>query len=108
MYSEYVVFEKAKTLSFLRYFLHNEISHCYVIWHDGEKWMKYNTTVDYVDICELTEVGGIIIPITKQDTEGSPICFNTCVSAVKRYIGLRDKFIFTPYQLYKRLAHGII
>jgi hypothetical protein len=104
----YVIFEKAKTLGFLRYFLHPEISHCYIVFRDGDKWMKYNTTVDYVDISELIEINGIIVSTSKLESEGHPICLNTCVSAVKRFIGLRDNFILTPYQLYKRLNHGHI
>lgn len=29
-----------------------------------------------------------------------------CVEQVKAFLGIRDKFIFTPYQLYRKLNNG--
>lgn len=34
----------------------------------------------------------------------APFALFTCVEAVKRVLGLHDRFIFTPWQLYRRLT----
>ena len=109
--SVYIVFTKAKTLGWISRFLHPDISHCFAIWQDNGQWLKYDVSVDDVGICTVSDLSDIIdemyvIKTEKQSTEGSVFGFNTCVGSVKRYIGLRDKFIFTPYQLFKRLNHG--
>lgn len=103
----YVVFDEAKTLGIIRRLLHPKISHCYVVWSDKGRLFKYDVSVDEVEICESLRVSGIILSVKVHQTEGSIMCLNTCVSSVKRFIGLRGRFIVTPYQLYKRLSHGI-
>lgn len=115
MYSHdvYVIFTKAKTLGWVRRFLHDEISHCYVVWNDGNKWISFNESVDNVDICTASSMGDIIdeahiIKIKRQTVEDGILSLNTCVSSVKKFIGLKDNLILTPYQLFKRLNHGTI
>ena len=115
MYSDdvYVIFTKAKTLGWISRFLHSEISHCFVMWNNGNNWICYDTDIDKVDICTASSMGDIIdesyiVKVKKQKVEGGLIVMNTCVSSVKRFIGLRDRFILTPYQLYQRLNHGNI
>lgn len=83
------------------------------MWVDGGKWISYDTDVDKVDICTVNNMGDIIdeahvIKIKKQKIEGGIFGLNTCVGSVKRFIGLKDNLILTPYQLYKRLNHGTI
>ncbi len=108
----YVIFTKAKTLGWIGRFLHDDISHCFVMWNDGNHWLCYDTDIDKVDICTASSMGDIIdesyvIKTKTKNIEGGLIALNTCVSSVKRFIGLKDRFILTPYQLYKRLNHGI-
>lgn len=109
----YIIFTKAKTLGIIRKLLHPEISHCFVLWKADNQWFRYDSSVDSVDICTVSNLSDIIdesfiIRVKKQDTEGRILSLNTCVSSVKRFIGLRDSFILTPYQLFKRLNHGIL
>ncbi len=104
----WVIFKRADSLGFIRKLLHKDISHCFVLFRDGKNWLMYDTTIDTVDICTPSGVSGIIsesvaIKVARKDTEGSVFTLNTCVGSVKRFIGMRDKLIFTPYQLYKRL-----
>lgn len=110
MYSNYlIVFQKAKTLGVIRRLLHKEISHCFILIKEGSHWIKYDTNIDTVDICTIKTLDDIItesykvISVNKSQINGGFFAINTCVGAVKRFIGLRSPFILTPYQLFKRL-----
>ena len=77
------------------------------MFNQGDRWivcdntlkgLSIYTTVNYSDI--LSE--SIIIKVNTIES-ASYLGFNTCVSFVKRFIGLKDVRIQTPYQLLKRL-----
>lgn len=110
MYSDesiYVVFSKAKDLGWIRKLLHPEISHCYVMWPEMGKWIIYDNSVNGISIFTVDSVGAILADskIIKREADqiGWIFGINTCVSSVKKLIGINNPFILTPFQLYKRL-----
>ena len=107
----YAVFTKAKSNSRIFKFLHKEISHCYILVPMSGKWLVVDQSLNKLTIFAITEYSDIIKPndiIVKIDNNYSCglFAFNTCVSLVKRYAGIRNPFILTPYKLLKRLDHG--
>lgn len=111
MYSDdsiYVVFTKAKDLGWMRRLLHPEISHCYVMWPDNNRWIIYDHSINGITIFTVESVSAIlaesrVIKIEANQT-GWTFGLNTCVSSVKKLIGINNPFILTPYQLLKRLG----
>ena len=103
--SLYVVFTRAKNMGWFRRFLHPDISHCYAMWPDGDKWLVVDTAINKTSVFTLTDRNDIIGEIVKVDVKDGGRFFgiNTCVSSVKRLIGCTNPFILTPYQLYKRI-----
>ena len=104
----YVVFKRAQSMGFIRRFLHPEMSHCFVMWPDNDKIIVFDQAVNHTSIFTVDDHSDIIgksiavkVKVTTQ--HGSLFGLNTCVSSVKRLIGLKCMFILTPYQLYKRL-----
>ena len=92
--------------------------HVFVALRDGPHWL----TVD--PLCQRMEVqvqpvppdmdlaawfrahGMTVVPATidRSGTAPAPVAPFTCVEAVKRVLGLRDRFVLTPWQLYRRLT----
>jgi hypothetical protein len=111
MFSEcYIVFEKADIKSWWTKFLHKEISHCYLIEISGKNIIAYNKSISSSQIYTISNLGdimskSIVLKVDKLNSYGL-FGLNTCVGIVKRYIGLSNPLIFTPYQLYKRLSNG--
>ena len=101
----YVVFTRAESLGWFRRFLHQDISHCYAMWADGDKWLVADRSVGKTAIFTLNDRNDIIGRIVKVPINDSVnyAGLSTCVSFVKQLIGLNDFTIQTPYQLYKRL-----
>jgi len=106
----YIAFTKAK--STIARFLHPEISHCFAFWYQDGVWVAFDKNIDRDDIFISKEINDIIaeslvVRVPVKEMPGRLIGINTCVSAVKRRIGLKDWKIQTPYQLFKRLSNGI-
>lgn len=110
MYSDsvYVVFSKAKSNGWMFKFLHPFISHCFVMWEDKGQWIVYDKSVVKTSIFTVTNHSDIIAQsiVIKVNSNPTVSYFNlgTCVSSVKEMIGIRNPFILTPYQLFKRLS----
>ncbi len=78
------------------------------MWADNDRVMVVdqgkNHTVIYTTerFKELTK-GCKMVKCSLNKQNNAIITLNTCVSAVKRYLGINNPFILTPYQLYKRI-----
>lgn len=60
--------------------------------------------VIHPDISEFIEGHVIEVEaIIDKECTNFTLCLNTCVDTVKRLLGIRSFFVFTPYQLYKRV-----
>ena len=105
--SVYVVFTKANKMGWIRHLLHRNISHCYVVFPDKGKWVVYDQAVNHTSIFTLDNINDILATSIIVKAEANQVGWyyglNTCVSAVKRLIGINNPFILTPYQLYKRI-----
>jgi hypothetical protein len=89
-------------------FLHQDYGHCYLIKAESEHWIVYGKTTEGLDLMTLPEFsasieGVILIKARVRDNKRGLFMLNTCVGHVKQAIGIRNPFIFTPFQLYKYL-----
>ena len=108
--SVYVVFEDGETNHILKPFLNPLINHCFLIIPDGDRLIVSNKTIDKLEIYTLAKIGDIlknksVIKIKPKKSKRA-IMMNTCVGHVKQYLGVRNPFILTPYQLYRSLQNG--
>lgn len=104
-------------------FLRKGFRHCHVVMQDnGGLWLAFDPMLNYLhletfsylqpdfDLPEwLRQRGFMVIEVVADHSRKRPAPLRplTCVEAVKRLIGLHDRTIFTPWQLYKRLQKGL-
>lgn len=113
----WVVFTGRTELPLLR-LLRPGFRHCYVILHDGKTWMSIDPLSHVIEVENhhhldgdfnlpnwLCSQGFIVVPapITRGLTRCAPIMLFTCVEASKRILGIHNRWILTPFQLYKHL-----
>lgn len=119
----WVVFSGHSDLYWLR-LLKPGFRHCYIIIRDEHGWMsleclathleitRYNLTPEFNLPCWLQTHGYITLPapisrppknIQAARKFIAPTALLNCVETVKRFLGLRARFILTPWQLYKHL-----
>ena len=107
--SVYIVFTKERRHWWVR-FLHPEINHCYMLKPDHDRLIVYGKCLKSMDLYTIDSYKCIIgerllvKAAPKEDRQGL-FMLNTCVGNIKQYLGIRNPFIWTPYQLYKRLNH---
>lgn len=94
--------------------------HCYVLFmlDDGLTWIEVNPMSnqiflnvykflyeeDYIEILKKKSGTKICdVDINFVGLKVAPFGIFSCVELVKRIVGIHDFFIFTPYQLYKKL-----
>jgi len=87
--------------------------------HMANVWVSINPQVSHIDIdlyrddLTLEQICGEGCTIVKYCTTidlvqiNTSLGYNTCIDTVKRLLGIRG-IILTPYQLYKRLHHGMV
>lgn len=115
----YVVFVDDVTIWWLR-FLKKGFRHCYLLVEldDGMTWLEVNpmsnrlflnvykfvNEVEYTRVVEnFFDVKVIKAEAKNVGLELAPIALFTCVETVKRVLGIHDRMVITPYQLYKKL-----
>lgn len=112
----WVVFSGQADLKWLR-LLRSGFRHCYVVLNDGEHWISLDplschteVTVHHIapdfDLPQwLTQRGLTVIPAPINPKQRpAPWMLYSCVEAVKRVLGIHDCWLFTPWQLYKKLT----
>lgn len=113
----WVAFSDETDLPFLR-FLRRGFRHCFVVIYDGGHWISCDPLAHYtelalVDVPETFDLLGwlrgqgmilVQVPLMPLCPRVLPPMIFTCVEAVKRIIGLRAWWVFTPWQLYRALA----
>lgn len=92
-------------------YLKKGFSHCFVVLGNGFEWILVDPLAHYTDVIVLKNVnvkgylksnGYKII----QTTPGIPnntkpfLMPYTCVETVKRFLGIKNRLILTPYQLF--------
>ncbi len=92
--------------------------HCFVLLNDGQSWLTLDPLSNNIelavhhhlppdfDLPRWLESQGlrIVETVIAKQPGPAPFMLFTCVEAVKRVLGLRGRFIFTPWQLYRRLV----
>jgi len=93
--------------------------HCYVLFQDRWQWVSIDPLSHYTQIHFHSHVhrdfdlpaclrgqGMIVIEasISEPPRQCAPIMACTCVEMVKRFLGIHQRRIVTPWQLYKYLT----
>lgn len=115
--SHWVVFTGKTDIGWLK-ILKPGFRHCYVLIHDGYKWLSIDPLASYTDVEIYHQISPdydlpswleyqghkiIHVPHIFTKNKSAPIAFFSCVEVVKRLIGLHHPFIITPWQLYQFL-----
>lgn len=113
----WVVFTGKTDLPWLR-LLKPGFRHCYVLLNDGGNWITLDPLSNYLDVSVHRNVPSgfdlpkwlgtrghkvVRAPVSRLRKEAPWMLF-TCVEAVKRVLGLHERFIVTPWQLYRHLV----
>ena len=115
--SAWVVFSGETDIRWLK-ILKSGFRHCYVVLNDGKRWISIDPLAPYLDIQIYHHVdagfdlpqwlegrGNKVLPaiINKNHKKPAPCMPFTCVESIKRILGIHQRFILTPWQLYKFL-----
>ncbi|MCB1782395.1 MAG: hypothetical protein KDI13_00215 [Alphaproteobacteria bacterium] len=103
------------------FFLKAGFKHCFVVVHDGSRWVTLDPLASHIElkVQELADEFDLIHWLKSQghealparviaNTKPAPAAFISCVEIAKRLIGLQNRFIITPWQLYCRLQRDAI
>lgn len=116
-YKAWVVFAENSDLPYLKV-LKRGFRHCYIIVKDGDHWVSLDPLANHIELqvhahvpkdmdlpAWLQSRNTRILPaaINRRHKKAAPLGLFTCVETVKRFLGIHDRFIFTPYQLYRYL-----
>ncbi|NCC21929.1 MAG: hypothetical protein EOM26_05630 [Alphaproteobacteria bacterium] len=114
----YVVFTGETDLHWLRLFLKPGYRHCFLILHDGRRWVSLDPLAHCTELTVyhhlpgdfdlpdwLAERGLVVVParLERSDRRPAPAMVFTCVEAVKRVLGLHARYVLTPWQLCRHL-----
>lgn len=115
----YVVFEDNTTLWWLK-FLKKDFRHCYILIPNKamDSWLEINPMsnqlfIKHYEFSKDTDYALYLNLICKKHVlsfdivsapmKCAPLAFFTCVEFTKRFFGFHNRFIITPYQLYKKI-----
>lgn len=103
----YIIFQNSD-MNILQ-FLKNGFKHCDILLENGigieitRSKISYNIVNKNTVFDKLKKDSIIIVEYEIKKTEYSIIGVRTCVGICKEILGIKDFFIFTPYQLYRKL-----
>lgn len=118
----YICFKDAETKHWIQRLLQKGFEHCYAFKTSpgGQFYIVLDSSFSHlgVDLLAVNEENfntltnnskfvKIIVTYDVTRTRGG-ICHFNCVEVVKALIGVKGFFIFTPYQLYKRVIKWAI
>jgi hypothetical protein len=115
----WVVFTGESDLPWL-YWLRSGFRHCFVVMNDGARWISIDPLSHRTEIVTHDLPPEFDLPrwlesrghralktCIRAKTRPAPLMLFTCVEAVKRILGIHNRFIFTPFQLYRYLNKQI-
>ena len=96
------------------HFLKKGFYHCALVLGNGRDWILIDPLVHFTDLIVLRDINILdafknkeyrLIRTTPQIPKLTPVQFRplTCVETVKRFLGIYQPKIWTPYQLFKFL-----
>lgn len=116
-----VIFSGGSGVWWLRW-LRPGFRHCFAAVDDGTHWLTVDPLLHRLEVrasglasafdlaAEYRRMGLVVLEIAPPETalRAAPVGFFTCVETVKRLLGLRARWVLTPWQLYRFLArrHG--
>jgi hypothetical protein len=115
--SAWVIFTGKTDINWLK-ILKSGFRHCFVLLNDGRNWISidplsaftdiqiYHHIQSNFDLPEWLEGQGYIVQsavIDHSHKRPAPWMVLTCVESVKRILGLHNRCVYTPWQLYKFL-----
>lgn len=93
--------------------------HCLALLNDGRRWVAVDPLAGFTDVAVLDLPADFDLPgwyrAQGLTVDPAPLCRPdgpapwgpfTCVEAVKRLIGLRARWVLTPWQLHRHLIGG--
>lgn len=112
----WVVFTNHTCLPWLKIFK-QDFRHCFVIMNDGTHWISVDPMAHYMDVVVYEVPATFDLPMwlvgrghavaraqIKDDLKKrAPWMVFTCVEACKRILGIHNRFIITPWQLFQFL-----
>ncbi|MCB1531741.1 MAG: hypothetical protein KDJ35_02615 [Alphaproteobacteria bacterium] len=118
--SAWVVFNGQADLFWLK-ILKPGYRHCSVLLNDGAHWITVDPLSNYTDVMVHNLPGDFDLPLWLKDRgyvvapapllrplTPAPMAMLSCVGSVKRILGIRKRFIFTPWQLFKYLKKSAL
>ncbi len=113
----WVVFADETNIAWLRWLKH-KFRHCFVLINDGDHWIALEPLASCLEVSVLPPAPDFNLPawleaqhhvvceapIRRHLEKMAPLAPLNCVEIVKRYLGIRDPFILTPYHLYRYLT----
>lgn len=118
----WVVFMPIEDVPILRIF-HYNFRHCFVIAYDGASWYVIDPRGSFMDVEPIHDQidpdkmmnwhrteGRIIIEAKIERHPDARLAFGiySCVAVIKRYLGIRNRWILTPHQLFGYLYERAI
>ncbi len=114
----WIVFSGETEIRWIKWLFKKGYRHCYAVINDGSKWVTCDPLAHKTELSVhhqipadfdlpkwLGDRGLKVMPVPSVSFKNKalPPAFFTCVEAVKRLIGVRKFFVFTPYQLFRHL-----
>jgi hypothetical protein len=114
----WVVFSAQADMNWLK-ILKPGYRHCAVLMNDGKNWMTVDPLSNYMDVTVhhvpvdfdmpqwmMSRGHKLIKADIARPLKPAPWGIFTCVEAVKRVLGIHNRLIITPWQLYRYLDEG--
>ena len=106
-----LIFRQANYSKILNWFLKEGFSHVLVVIHKPYADVLIDPRIGYTEVTvyppntDFSNWGEKITVTVEAEVARLRGIFGllNCVEQVKAFLGIRDKFIFTPYQLYRKL-----
>jgi hypothetical protein len=112
----WVVFSDETDLPYLKILRHG-FRHCYLLMSDGQKWfsvdpLSHMTQIGFHSFTEpfnlplwLKSQGHTVVKVALEEPKErtSPLMVMTCVETVKRVLGIQNRWLITPWQLYRHI-----
>ncbi len=106
-----VYFTESDRSFWLKRFLQPGFSHCHITVKVGYREILINPAshYTYIGLSDGAYAGQYVdIEIDEPERKARTIWeVNSCVTQIKNFAGIRKYGIFTPYQLYRYLKHGV-
>lgn len=113
----WVVFTGQTDLAWLRV-LRPGFRHCFLALNDGRHWLTLDPLATYTDIAvqpvsamqdlaDWYRQQGLTVveaPVVRTHRRSAPLGPFSCVEAIKRTLGIHDRWLITPFQLYRYLC----